>query len=195
MLGDHIAMISGGVLRCVGSPIYPLNRLGTGYHLTFHRQPQSAISISTMSASLAAALRPNFTDLASFVQNFIVEATLQKRTQNEMELILPRAFVETESFERLLNELTANLSRLGLYSFSLRDTSLDEVFKICEEPGNLVGGNRFSGLGADINESSASNGDGMLEHQPYVNGTLKADKGSEDHRDDGEEMQCFIKML
>ena len=47
LLGDRIAIISNGKLRCVGSPLFLKSHFGDGYHLTLvkkrDRTPQGSI--------------------------------------------------------------------------------------------------------------------------------------------------------
>lgn len=47
LLGDRIAIISNGKLRCVGSPLFLKGHFGDGYHLTLvkkrDRTPQGSI--------------------------------------------------------------------------------------------------------------------------------------------------------
>ena len=169
MLGDRIAMISGGVLRCVGTPIYLLNRLGAGYHLNLYKKTQSPSSGSSGLAGISfatGARQANHIELTGFVRKYIASASLQRQTNTEIEFIIPRESVERESFEKLLTDLSSNLNKFGLSSFGVRDTSLEEVFfKICEGAGNLRGGNRFSELAVDYNESSSSHAEDY-EHKP-----------------------------
>ncbi|XP_063714501.1 ATP-binding cassette sub-family A member 2-like isoform X3 [Symsagittifera roscoffensis] len=180
MLGDRIAMISGGVLRCVGTPIYLLNRLGAGYHLTLHRQMHGSAGSSSYSDSVRQF---NKREVTEFVRRFIGAATLQKVTQTDVEYILPREFVETSNFENLLKELTQNLSQFGLTSFGLRDTSLEEVFfKICESAGNLRNTNRLSQNPDQDPNESFSNQTEDNEHHPehnmgHANGRVEENQG------------------
>ena len=181
MLGDRIAMISGGILRCVGTPIYLLNRLGAGYHLTLYKTTQSPSSGSTglTNVSLAAGSRQaNHIELTSFVRKYIASASLQRQANTELEFIIPRESVETQSFETLLTDLSSNLNKFGLSSFGVRDTSLEEVFfKICEGAGNLHGGNRFSELVSDFNESSSSHAEDN-EHKPEAGVVAQGEKAN-----------------
>lgn len=47
LLGDRIAIVSNGKLRCVGSPLFLKSHFGDGYHLTLvkkrERTPQGSI--------------------------------------------------------------------------------------------------------------------------------------------------------
>ena len=51
MLGDRIAIISNGRLRCLGSPLFLKSHFGEGYHLTLvkkhNRTPQGSTRGST----------------------------------------------------------------------------------------------------------------------------------------------------
>ena len=56
ILGDRIAIISNGKLRCVGSPLFLKSRFGEGYNLTvvkkLNRTPQgSSQSLQGLGAS------------------------------------------------------------------------------------------------------------------------------------------------
>ena len=39
LLGDRIAIISNGQLKCCGSPLFLKNTYGEGYHLTVVKKP------------------------------------------------------------------------------------------------------------------------------------------------------------
>ena len=47
LLGDRIAIVSNGKLRCVGSPLFLKSHFGDGYHLTLvkkrERTPQGSM--------------------------------------------------------------------------------------------------------------------------------------------------------
>lgn len=47
LLGDRIAIVSNGKLRCVGSPLFLKSHFGDGYHLTLvkkrDRTPQGSL--------------------------------------------------------------------------------------------------------------------------------------------------------
>ncbi len=52
ILGDRIAIISKGRLRCCGSSLFLKNRFGSGYHLTLVRHPQSVNEAGQQTAAL-----------------------------------------------------------------------------------------------------------------------------------------------
>ena len=49
-LGDRIAVISHGQIKCVGSSLFLKNAFGDGYHLTLVKKPVGTVSQSSCDA-------------------------------------------------------------------------------------------------------------------------------------------------
>jgi ABC-type multidrug transport system ATPase subunit len=117
ILGDRIAIMSAGKLRCAGSSLFLKNRFGVGYHLALSK------------ASDAAAVQSSATVAA--VQRFVPSAELQTDVAGEITMLLP--LDQVASFPALLDHIEANLGPLGLSSFAMSVSTLEEVFlKIAE---------------------------------------------------------------
>lgn len=60
LLGDRIAVVAGGRLRCCGSPLFLRRRLGSGYYLRLAKCPQPLATSTKVRAG--ADLRPRTPD-------------------------------------------------------------------------------------------------------------------------------------
>ncbi|XP_048586908.1 ATP-binding cassette sub-family A member 2 isoform X2 [Nematostella vectensis] len=222
ILGDRIAIISSGKLRCVGSPLYLKRRFGEGYNLTlvkksissphgsigsFRRSTSSNLeasrrsvnsqqgytgascppgstgarqgsigSISTecnvgssrismdspldslanesrvevssteteadrrsgfvsprTSGTLTDALFPGDLPtqeekLTSFITSHISSAQLKHKTNQEFTFILPDNSIKRGAFKKLFADLEQNIDVLGIDSYGITHTLLEEVF-------------------------------------------------------------------
>lgn len=127
VLGDRIAVISHGQLRCCGTSLFLKNNLGKGYHLTLVKQPpQQHSGDSAMESSERA--------VTSFIRRHVETASLVSETQHELHYILPLLELRKGSFEKLFSALETSLGFLGISSYGIKNTTLEEVFlKVAEE--------------------------------------------------------------
>ncbi len=109
-LGDRIAIMSEGEMKCCGSPLFLKNRFGTGYNLTL----------------VKAADQLNEADLATTIKKHIPAAEFKAQTSTEVSYKLP--FEAAKEFPGLFSDLDASLPRLGISSYGVTITSLEEVF-------------------------------------------------------------------
>ncbi|XP_013414368.2 LOW QUALITY PROTEIN: ATP-binding cassette sub-family A member 1-like [Lingula anatina] len=183
ILGDRIAIISLGKLRCCGSSLFLKNKYGSGYYLTMVKansdekpadRPVTALSNRTVSdikaqfvsekdegvadmsdtgsksehsdSDQSATPPPEYedpvpcvkdsSDVAVFVQKFIPSAKLVEDMGTELCFQLPEEGTHTGAFEALFRALESNLTKLGITSYGISDTTLEEVFlKVAEESG------------------------------------------------------------
>nr|CAD7425504.1 unnamed protein product [Timema monikensis] len=91
LLGDRIAIIANGNLRCCGS------------------------SVATVT---------------QFIKSFIPVARLHQHRGSELVYVLPSR-ENIEQLEHLLEELDSKMHQLGIHSYGITDTTLEEVCKIC----------------------------------------------------------------
>ncbi|CAN7944115.1 unnamed protein product, partial [Ixodes pacificus] len=125
VLGDRIAVISHGQLRCCGTSLFLKNNLGKGYHLTLVKQPPQHHSGDCGSCERA---------VTSFIRRHVETASLVSETQHELHYILPLLELRKGSFEKLFSALEASLGFLGISSYGIKNTTLEEVFlKVAEE--------------------------------------------------------------
>ncbi|XP_064626259.1 phospholipid-transporting ATPase ABCA1-like isoform X3 [Lineus longissimus] len=172
-LGDRIAIIADGKLRCCGSSLFLKARYGSGYYLTMSKQDESrarteASSIATNSRpSSARTIRDiqledeaagigngdaklpfnklppddgisvsacNEAYVTKYVQNYVTGAVLVENIGTELMFQLPEEGVKSGEFARLFSNLDQDLDELGISSYGISDTSLEEVFlKVAEE--------------------------------------------------------------
>uniref|UniRef100_A0AAQ5XK68 ATP-binding cassette sub-family A member 2 n=1 Tax=Amphiprion ocellaris TaxID=80972 RepID=A0AAQ5XK68_AMPOC len=142
LLGDRIAIISHGKLKCCGSPLFLKSTYGDGYKLTlvkkqsedigFHLQPPSPLSPSSCLSPCSEAR------VTQFIQQFVASCLLVSDSNTELSYVLPSEAVKKGCFERLFQALEQSLDSLALTSFGVMDTTLEEVFlKVSEEDQSL----------------------------------------------------------
>ncbi|BHF68476.1 ATP-binding cassette sub- A member 3 [Sparganum proliferum] len=113
-LGDRIAILSGGKLKCLGSPLFLKSIYGTGYCLTLTLLPVS-----------------NSEEVVAFIKQHIFQAEVQSHDGNELKILLPLESVP--SFPNLLGLLEKRTLSLGIASFGLSVTTMEDVFlRVCD---------------------------------------------------------------
>uniref|UniRef100_A0A8C3LGY1 P-type phospholipid transporter n=1 Tax=Chrysolophus pictus TaxID=9089 RepID=A0A8C3LGY1_CHRPC len=148
ILGDRIAIISQGKLFCSGSPVFLKNCFGSGFYLTLVRKVKntrtgrsslcSCGSQCSCSCSSCAhndeegtqeqELGGDLNELAEVIHHHIPEAKLIENIGQELVYLLPNKHFKQRSYASLFRELEETLDDLGLSSFGVSDTPLEEVF-------------------------------------------------------------------
>ncbi|GLD49893.1 ATP-binding cassette sub-family A member 1-like protein [Lates japonicus] len=163
LLGDRIAIISQGKLCCCGSPLFLKSKLGSGYYLTVVKREgldtstPSSTSICT-STSISTNKLPPLKDsessmsedtglgseesssylaaLLSLAQHHIPGARLVEDSGREAAINLPQVAAKDSSLAVFLSELDQRLPELGISSYGLSDSTLEEIFlRVAEETG------------------------------------------------------------
>uniref|UniRef100_A0A4W5PPM8 P-type phospholipid transporter n=1 Tax=Hucho hucho TaxID=62062 RepID=A0A4W5PPM8_9TELE len=133
LLGDRIAIISQGKLCCCGSPLFLKAKLGTGYYLTVVKK-EGLDTRTPSSARLGSDV--NLAALLALVQRHIPGARLVEDVGREAVINLPQKSVEDSSLAIFLTELDRRQVDLGITSYGLSDTTLEEIFlRVAEETG------------------------------------------------------------
>ncbi|CAN9500931.1 unnamed protein product [Ophioblennius macclurei] len=162
LLGDRIAIISQGKLCCCGSPLFLKAKLGSGYYLTVVKREgletatPSNSSICTSTSISTNKLPPlvkdsesslsedtglgseesssNLAALMSMVQHYIPGAKLVEESRREAVVNLPQTAAKDSSLAIFLRELDQKLGELGVSSYGLSDSTLEEIFlRVAEE--------------------------------------------------------------
>uniref|UniRef100_A0A8B9W0A7 P-type phospholipid transporter n=1 Tax=Anas zonorhyncha TaxID=75864 RepID=A0A8B9W0A7_9AVES len=120
ILGDRIAIISQGKLFCSGSPVFLKNCFGSGFYLTLVRKMKN-----TRIARNAVSVYLN--ELAEVIHHHVPEAKLIESIGQEIVYLLPSKHFKQRSYASLFRELEETLDDLGLSSFGVSDTPLEEV--------------------------------------------------------------------
>ncbi|XP_026960037.1 ATP-binding cassette sub-family A member 2 isoform X4 [Sagmatias obliquidens] len=153
LLGDRIAIISHGKLKCCGSPLFLKGAYGDGYRLTLVKRPaepgdpqEPGLTASPPGrAQLSSCSEPQ---VSQFIRKHVASCLLVSDTSTELSYILPSEAAKKGAFERLFQHLERSLDALHLSSFGLMDTTLEEVFlKVSEEDQSLENSE------ADVKES------------------------------------------
>uniref|UniRef100_A0A8C0G2T6 ATP-binding cassette sub-family A member 2 n=1 Tax=Chelonoidis abingdonii TaxID=106734 RepID=A0A8C0G2T6_CHEAB len=142
LLGDRIAIISHGKLKCCGSPLFLKSTYGDGYKLTVVKKQSDSRNgtgqspgIPPSHSSTSPCSEPRVTQ---FIKKYVASCLLISNTNTELSYILPSEAVKKGCFERLFQHLEQRLGELELTSFGLMDTTLEEVFlKVSEEDLSL----------------------------------------------------------
>ncbi|KAF0711892.1 hypothetical protein As57867_004984, partial [Aphanomyces stellatus] len=114
ILGDRIAIMAEGELRCCGSSLFLKNRYGAGYNF-----------------SLVKAEHCDTTALIDFVSSHVVDAKVLSNVGTEIAFQLP--LHATHLFAPMFAALDDNLSGHGILSYGISVTTMEEVFiKVAE---------------------------------------------------------------
>ncbi|CAB4007510.1 ATP-binding cassette sub-family A member 3-like [Paramuricea clavata] len=108
-LGERIAIMADGQLRCCGSSLFLKSRYGVGYRLT-----------------LVKAADCNVTATSSLVYNHVQDARMVSDVGAELAFVLPSQ--SSVGFEPLFRELEEGKEKLGISSFGVSVTTLEDVF-------------------------------------------------------------------
>uniref|UniRef100_A0A673C6S3 P-type phospholipid transporter n=1 Tax=Sphaeramia orbicularis TaxID=375764 RepID=A0A673C6S3_9TELE len=163
ILGDRIAIISHGKLCCVGSSLFLKTHLGTGYYLTLVKRDydltlqscrnsastvsyskkteKDSVSESSSDAGLGSEPESETTTIdVSLISNVIFkhvpEARLVEDLGHELTYVLPYQSAKDGAFVELFHELDDRLTDLGISSYGISDTTLEEIFlKVAEDSG------------------------------------------------------------
>ncbi|XP_027628464.1 ATP-binding cassette sub-family A member 1 isoform X1 [Tupaia chinensis] len=163
ILGDRIAIISHGKLCCVGSSLFLKNQLGTGYYLTLVKKDvESSLSSCRSSSSTVSylkkvvpelppagqsggrggevqrlvALTQDVSAISNLIRKHVSEARLVEDIGHELTYVLPYEAAKEGAFVELFHEIDDRLSDLGISSYGISETTLEEIFlKVAEESG------------------------------------------------------------
>uniref|UniRef100_A0A8B9LWW8 P-type phospholipid transporter n=1 Tax=Astyanax mexicanus TaxID=7994 RepID=A0A8B9LWW8_ASTMX len=141
ILGDRIAIISHGKLCCVGSSLFLKTQLGTGYYLTLVKRDFDLSLSSCHNSSSTPAHHPLsssslffFLDV-SLISNVIFKhvpsARLAEDLGHELTYVLPYEAAKDGAFVELFHEIDDRLIDLGISSYGIADTTLEEDLETC----------------------------------------------------------------
>ncbi|XP_053149562.1 cholesterol transporter ABCA5-like isoform X2 [Hemicordylus capensis] len=108
IVADRKAVISQGMLKCVGSSLFLKRKWGIGYRLSMHIDRYC-----------------NTEGTASLIRQHIPGASLLK--QNEEQLVYALPFKDMDKFSALFSDLDSHL-HLGVISYGASMTTLEDVF-------------------------------------------------------------------
>ncbi|CAH0549211.1 unnamed protein product [Brassicogethes aeneus] len=109
LLGDRIAIMSRGVLKCCGSSFFLKKKFGAGYHLILDKSENCDVQ--------------KVTDL---LRNHIPEIEVHSNVGSELTYLLDED--EAPKFEEMLKDLEEHQEELGVNGYGISMTTLEEVF-------------------------------------------------------------------
>ena len=109
LLGDRIAIMADGKLRCAGTSLFLKQRFGVGYMMAIEKGP-------------------NFEEkrVRGMVKQAVPEVKLLSNVGSEMTMQLPLA--ASENFQSLFEAFDADQKQLGIVNYGVSVTTLEEVF-------------------------------------------------------------------
>lgn len=111
MLGDRIAIMGDGKLQCCGSSLFLKNLFGVGYSMVVEKNDP---------------IKFNSTEVKNVVTSHVPSAKVLTDVGAELTFQLPLS--SSEKFQGLFNFMDANQSSLGIRSYGMSVTTLEEVF-------------------------------------------------------------------
>ncbi|KAM4805394.1 retinal-specific phospholipid-transporting ATPase ABCA4 [Urocitellus parryii] len=155
LLGDRIAIISQGRLYCSGTPLFLKNCFGKGFYLTLVRKMKNIQSQRSGCEGTCSCASKDFSvrcptrideitpeqvldgdvnELMDVVCHHVPEAKLVECIGQELIFLLPNKNFKQRAYASLFRELEETLADLGLSSFGISDTPLEEIFlKVTED--------------------------------------------------------------
>ncbi|RLN95673.1 hypothetical protein BBJ28_00006496 [Nothophytophthora sp. Chile5] len=131
ILGDRIAIMADGRLQCVGSSLFLKKWFGVGYRLSFVRRGDG---IPDQQGEERASHGVEPRSVAALVQRHVVQAVVTADIGAELTFQLP--FEAASRFPALFREVEARQQELGILSFAISVTTLEDVFLKVAESGS-----------------------------------------------------------
>uniref|UniRef100_A0A8C5I5E5 P-type phospholipid transporter n=1 Tax=Gouania willdenowi TaxID=441366 RepID=A0A8C5I5E5_GOUWI len=155
LLSDRIAIISKGQLHCSGSPLFLKNCFGVGFYLTLVRRRRDlrkrendcdcaldcscSCSVCTRYKDqsqnqlqhLDRVLDGDVDSITNLIHHHVPEAKLIEMIGQELTYLLPSKGFKHRAYASLFRELEDTLTDMGLSSFGISDTSLEEFVSVC----------------------------------------------------------------
>ncbi|XP_069425894.1 phospholipid-transporting ATPase ABCA3-like [Ovis canadensis] len=119
VLGDRIAIMAKGTLQCCGSTIFLKKVYGVGYHLIIVKDPHCDVK-----------------EISKLIKYHVPEAKLENNVAAELSFILPKEY--TNRFKDLFTEMEERQEELGIASFGISITTMEEVFIRVSQSNNPI---------------------------------------------------------
>lgn len=130
VLGDKIAIMSHGRLRCCGTSLFLKKRFGVGYQLAIERKVDPYHHLDSESDAETGNKLQCGTDhdeiLKSIVQESVQDAAILSIAAGDMRFQLPMH--ASDKFVPMLQRLDAEVAEGNIDSYGLSLTTLEEVF-------------------------------------------------------------------
>ena len=173
ILGDRIAIMGSGSVKCCGSPMFLKKRYGVGYVLVLVRAPGAAGGAA--SASDGASVTGSTGDILAFMKRYVPTASIATSVAAELSVRLPLS--SSSLFPTMLEDLDAAKGSLRIASYGISVTSIEDVFLRIANQQDLSSSNvgagavGFAPTGGASGSADASAGprsafEAMADHPP-----------------------------
>ncbi|XP_071097331.1 ATP-binding cassette sub-family A member 2-like isoform X1 [Haliotis cracherodii] len=147
ILGDRVAIINNGQLKCCGSSIFLKNSIGEGYHLTVVKEEPTEdnqdadTSCDELEVENTHHQPPKLVSpckeakVTEFIQKYVPTVYLVSESKRELHYILPFEEAKKKSFEKLFQAMDSDMDTVHIISYGVKDTTLEEVFLKVTEAG------------------------------------------------------------
>ena len=126
-LGDRIAIMSKGSLRCCGSPLFLKSKYSSGYNLVLTKKKfDSAVDEGEVETTTTTTTGEVSDRLTNLIQGVIPEAILHENLNSEISFILPAQ--QTAKFSELFEKLDDNKPKLNIDNIGISISTLEDVF-------------------------------------------------------------------
>ncbi|XP_038957100.1 phospholipid-transporting ATPase ABCA3-like isoform X3 [Rattus norvegicus] len=142
VLGDRIAILVMGVLKCCGSSLFLKKLYGVGYHLVIVKTPDSDDG-----------------KISQLIKNYIPTAEMETNVAAELSFILPKE--HTHRFAELFTDLEERQEELGISGFGVSMTTMDEVFFKVSNLADLKLNTEIAQSASTVNPSTSENNENM----------------------------------
>uniref|UniRef100_A0A8C6TAP4 P-type phospholipid transporter n=1 Tax=Neogobius melanostomus TaxID=47308 RepID=A0A8C6TAP4_9GOBI len=140
LLSDRVAIISQGRLFCCGSPIFLKTVLELDFTSLIREDFFFCLQTScecTEDCSCKCT-KCNMDRITALVHHHVPQARLIEAIGQEVTFLLPNRDFQPRAYASLFRELEETLTDIGLSSFGVSDTSLEEVFLKVTADGNAT---------------------------------------------------------
>ncbi|XP_029561835.1 retinal-specific ATP-binding cassette transporter [Salmo trutta] len=206
LLSDRVAIISKGQLHCCGSPLFLKNCFGVGFYLTLVRRmkdvrkkenecdcaSECSCTCSTctkvkeesqgQSQQLERALDGDVDNITTLIHHHVPEAKLIEAIGQELTFLLPNKGFKHRAYASLFRELEETLGDMGLSSFGISDTSLEEIFLKVTADGEAAANPKTPEQWMLLKRTKSKVG--VDEGEPEEANGLKQANGGGNHDDD-----------
>ncbi|XP_064471064.1 phospholipid-transporting ATPase ABCA3-like isoform X2 [Ornithodoros turicata] len=137
-LGDRIAIMANGTIQCCGTSFFLKKNLGAGYHMTIVKTPEC-----------------NVRTILEVVVAFVPSAEIQSNVGAELAFRLSR--YDQPYFRHMFGYLEENKGKLGISSFGVSVTTLEEVFlRVGDYAANAMKKLRRTGESEQLDENTTN---------------------------------------
>jgi ABC-type multidrug transport system ATPase subunit len=125
-LGDRIAIMSNGSLKCCGSPLYLKTKYGNGYNLVINKKKASSDTDTANSTDFSLQSKNTTNKISDIIKMIIPSATLNSDINSEISFILPTE--EAAKFSQLFETLEKSKDDLNIVNIGVSVTTIEDVF-------------------------------------------------------------------